>query len=124
MISTSGSQLLPESAVIELRKRLLPLTTVLTPNIPEAKLLLKDAGADVPDPEDLSSLVQLAKQVSSLGPKAILLKGGHLALTKDHKIAHDPRESEMCDLTRQRLVRGSIQFISQCSRGPEKPAGE
>lgn len=95
MISTSGSQLLPESAVIELRKRLLPLTTVLTPNIPEAKLLLKDAGTDVPDPEDLSSLVQLAKQVSSLGPKAVLLKGGHLALTKDHKIARDSRDASI-----------------------------
>lgn len=93
MVSTSGSQLLPESAVKEFRTRLLPIMTVVTPNIPEAKLLLKDAGTDVPEPEDLASLIQLAKQVSSLGPKAVLLKGGHLALTKEQKIARDQRDA-------------------------------
>lgn len=95
MISTSGSQLLPETAVKELRTRLLPITTVVTPNIPEAKLLLKDAGTDVPEPEDLPALIQLAKQISALGPKAVLLKGGHLALTRDHKIARDQREASL-----------------------------
>lgn len=93
MVSTSGSQLLPESAVKELRARLLPLTTVLTPNIPEARLLLKDAGVDFAEPEDLDSLIQLAKQISTLGPKAVLLKGGHLALTKDRTIAHDKQDA-------------------------------
>lgn len=85
MISTSGSQLLPEMAVKELRTKLLPITTILTPNIPEAQLLLKDSGVEAPEPEDLAGLVQLAKQICALGPKAVLLKGGHLPLTKDHK---------------------------------------
>ena len=93
MVSTSGSQLLPESAVTELRTRLLPLTTLLTPNIPEANLLLKDAGVDVQEPEDIGSLIQLTKKISSLGPKAVLLKGGHLALTDSHTIAHDQRDA-------------------------------
>lgn len=93
MVSTSGSQLLPKSAVTELRTRLLPLTTLLTPNIPEAKLLLKDAGVDVQEPEDVGSLIQLTKKISSLGPKAVLLKGGHLALTDSHTIAHDQRDA-------------------------------
>ncbi|KAL3488728.1 hypothetical protein BJX62DRAFT_227157 [Aspergillus germanicus] len=93
MVSTSGSQLLPEAAVQGLRTKLLPLTTVLTPNIPEAKLLLKDFGEDVSDPEDLEGLIQLTKRVSALGPKAVLLKGGHLALTKDHKTAQNPDEA-------------------------------
>lgn len=93
MVSTSGSQLLPEPAVKELRARLLPLTTVLTPNIPEAKLLLKDAGVDFPEPEDLASLIELAKKISSLGPKAVLLKGGHLALTKDRTIARNKEDA-------------------------------
>ena len=95
MVSTSGSQLLPEAAVKELRTRLLPITTVVTPNIPEAKLLLKDAGKDTPEPEDLPSLIQLAKQISALGPKAVLLKGGHLALTRDRKIARDQPEASL-----------------------------
>ncbi|KAL3474879.1 DNA polymerase family B-domain-containing protein [Aspergillus californicus] len=93
MVSTSGSKLLPEAAIKGLRTKLLPLTTVLTPNIPEANLLLKDSGLDVNEPADLQGLIDLAKQVSSLGPKAVLLKGGHLPLTKDHKAARSPEEA-------------------------------
>lgn len=93
MVSTSGSQLLPEKAVKELRTKLLPLTTVLTPNIPEAQLLIKDAGAQAPEPTDLPGLIALAKQIRSLGPRAVLLKGGHLPLTKDHKTASNPRDA-------------------------------
>lgn len=93
MVSTSGSQLLPEGAVKGLRTKLLPLTTILTPNIPEAKLLLKDAGVDAPEPANLESLVELAKRVCSLGPKGVLLKGGHLPLTKNHRTAHNQQDA-------------------------------
>jgi len=93
MVSTSGSQLLPEKAVKELRTKLLPLTTVLTPNIPEAQLLIKDAGAEAPEPTDLPGLIALAKQIRSLGPRAVLLKGGHLPLTNDHKTAPTPQDA-------------------------------
>lgn len=93
MVSTSGSQLLPEKAVKELRTKLLPLTTILTPNIPEAQLLLKDAGAEVSEPADLLGMIELAKKICSLGPKAVLLKGGHIPLTKDHKTAQNPQEA-------------------------------
>lgn len=93
MVSTSGSQLLPEKAVKELRSRLLPITTILTPNIPEAQLLIKDAGAEAPEPVDLPGLIELAKKICSLGPKAVLLKGGHLPLTKDYKTAKNPQEA-------------------------------
>ena len=85
MVSTSGSRLLPEAAIQSLRTKLLPLTTILTPNIPEAVLLLKDAGIDVPEPTDLPGIIQLAKQVCSMGPKGVLLKGGHLPLTSDNR---------------------------------------
>lgn len=93
MVSTSGSQLLPENAVKEVRTKLLPLTTILTPNIPEAQLLLKDAGAEAPEPKNLDEMIELAKKIGSLGPKAVLLKGGHLPLTKDHKICQDPKDA-------------------------------
>ncbi|KAA8650584.1 hypothetical protein EYZ11_003539 [Aspergillus tanneri] len=93
MVSTSGSQLLPEAAVQGLRTKLLPLTTILTPNIPEARLLLKDSGENALEPKNLAGLVQLAKQVCALGPKAVLLKGGHLPLTKEHETTHDLREA-------------------------------
>ncbi|KAF7713371.1 Hydroxymethylpyrimidine/phosphomethylpyrimidine kinase 2 [Penicillium ucsense] len=93
MISTSGAELLPKAAIAKLRTRLLPMTTVLTPNIPEARLLIKDAGLEVPEPRNLDDLVDLAKRICSLGPKAVLLKGGHLPLTKDHQTARNSEES-------------------------------
>jgi hydroxymethylpyrimidine kinase/phosphomethylpyrimidine kinase len=93
MVSTSGSQLLPEKAVEGLRLKLLPMTTILTPNIPEAQLLIKDSGLEVPEPANLNELIDLAKKICSLGPKAVLLKGGHLPLTSDHKVAKTPEES-------------------------------
>lgn len=95
MVSTSGSQLLPENAIKKLRTKLLPMTTILTPNIPEARLLLNDSGADIPEPVNLQDLIQLAKQVFSLGPQAVLLKGGHLPLTKDHKTAQSVQEASI-----------------------------
>lgn len=93
MISTSGFELLPAKAVTKLRTSLLPLTTILTPNIPEAQLLIKDAGLAASEPESLDDLVDLAKRICSLGPKAVLLKGGHCPLTKDHKVAQSSEDS-------------------------------
>lgn len=93
MISTSGSQLLPSEAVNEVRTELLPITTLLTPNIPEALLLLRDSGKDVDEPTNLEDAIQLAKQLHALGPKYILLKGGHLPLTADLKKAEDTNDA-------------------------------
>ena len=92
MVATSGAQLLPREAVRSLREELIPLTTILTPNIPEAKLLLQDAGQDVKDPENLKDIVELAKRVQALGAKYVLVKGGHVPLTKDGKNSKDNAE--------------------------------
>ncbi|KLJ09548.1 hypothetical protein EMPG_15042 [Blastomyces silverae] len=81
MVSTSGSKLLPGEATNIVRTKLLPLTTILTPNIPEAILLLQSSGADAKNPENLEDAIQIAKQIHTLGPKYVLLKGGHLPLT-------------------------------------------
>lgn len=72
MVATSGARLLEADALDALRARLLPLATILTPNIPEAELLLghpisDDAAAD-------AALVELL----AMGARAMLLKGGHL----------------------------------------------
>ena len=85
MVATSGAQLLPGDAVRVLREELLPMTTIVTPNVPEATLLLRDADVQYKSPENLDELKRLAKKVHDLGPKAVLLKGGHLPLTKDYK---------------------------------------
>ncbi|ORY10411.1 Phosphomethylpyrimidine kinase-domain-containing protein [Clohesyomyces aquaticus] len=87
MVSTSGSQLLPEGAVETLIEYLLPMTTILTPNLPEAKLLLKTAGISFKEPENVEDIVKIAKALQRLGPKYVLLKGGHLPLTKGRLVS-------------------------------------
>ena len=81
MVATSGAQLLPGEAVKLLREKLLPLTTILTPNIPEGILLLRDTDVHLKLPEDLESAKSLAREIHKLGPRAVLLKGGHMPLT-------------------------------------------
>ncbi|KAL9063121.1 MAG: hypothetical protein Q9157_008405 [Trypethelium eluteriae] len=80
MVATSGAQLLPQAAIKSLCEKLLPLTTILTPNIPEAKLLLEESGKSTGDVKGIDDLIDLARAVQSLGPKYVLVKGGHLPL--------------------------------------------
>lgn len=72
MVASSGASLLEPSALKALRTRLIPLATVLTPNIPEAELLLGHPIAS--DEAAEAALVELLE----LGAAAVLLKGGHL----------------------------------------------
>lgn len=72
MIATSGARLLDPDAINAMRARLLPLASLLTPNIPEAEALLGSA-IDTPDAAE-DALAELLR----LGPQAVLLKGGHL----------------------------------------------
>lgn len=72
MVSTSGAKLLADDALDALRRRLLPLATLLTPNIPEAALLL---GREIADAADADSALS---GLRALGAAAVLLKGGHL----------------------------------------------
>ena len=72
MVSTSGARLLEESAYQALRTRLIPLATLITPNIPEAEWLLEMQISRADDAELASELLL------RLGPQAVLLKGAHL----------------------------------------------
>ncbi len=73
MVATSGARLLEDDALAALRTRLLPLSTLLTPNIPEAELLLGHPIADA------ASARAAVAGLRALGARAVLLKGGHLA---------------------------------------------
>jgi hydroxymethylpyrimidine/phosphomethylpyrimidine kinase len=72
MISTSGAQLLKDSAVRLIKKELLPLATLVTPNLDEAEVLV---GRKLAEPEDLRAA---ARQIVSDYGCAALVKGGHL----------------------------------------------
>ena len=73
MVATSGAKLLQDDALHALRTRLLPLASIVTPNIPEAELLLGHAINDTAQAESA-----LAEFTDDLGARAVLLKGGHL----------------------------------------------
>jgi hydroxymethylpyrimidine/phosphomethylpyrimidine kinase len=74
LVSSSGGVLLDGGGRRALAERLLPLVTVLTPNIPEAAMLLGEPLGESP-----AELDALAHRLLGLGPAAILLKGGHAA---------------------------------------------
>jgi hydroxymethylpyrimidine/phosphomethylpyrimidine kinase len=72
-VSKHGDPLLDPAALDAIRTRLLPLATLVTPNLPEAGQL---AGVAVADETDMH---RAADAVLRLGPRAVLVKGGHLA---------------------------------------------
>ncbi len=73
MVAKGGDRLLDPDAVTALRQRLLPLASIVTPNLPEAADLL---GIEVPDAR--SRMANVAARLQQLGPANVLLKGGHL----------------------------------------------
>lgn len=72
MIAKSGHALLADSAVTALRKELLGMALIVTPNAPEAERL---GGLPVRCPKTAR---EAAKAIRALGPKFVLIKGGHL----------------------------------------------
>jgi hydroxymethylpyrimidine/phosphomethylpyrimidine kinase len=72
MIATSGDKLLAPDAIDVLRRVLFPLAVVVTPNLPEAAALL---DAPIAGTED--EMRAQAERLLELGPRAVLIKGGH-----------------------------------------------
>ena len=72
MIAKGGSRLVSKSSIIYLKKLLLPLCDIITPNIPEAEVL---TDLSISTKEDM---IKAAKKIASMGAKSVLLKGGHL----------------------------------------------
>ena len=72
MIAKSGDRLLQASACEALISRLLPLALIVTPNIPEAEAL-----AHLPI-ADMDGVYEAARRIHAMGPRYVLMKGGHL----------------------------------------------
>jgi len=75
MVAESGAVLLDDAARTALVERLLPLATVVTPNIPEARALTGAGESDLQE--------DLAREVLALGPAAVVVTGGHSAQVVD-----------------------------------------
>jgi hydroxymethylpyrimidine/phosphomethylpyrimidine kinase len=72
MIAKSGDRLLGEDAVAVLRTELLPRAHMVTPNVPEAEVL---SGRTIRSSDDMR---EAGKRILALGPRVVLVKGGHL----------------------------------------------
>ncbi|UHC15999.1 bifunctional hydroxymethylpyrimidine kinase/phosphomethylpyrimidine kinase [Methylobacterium currus] len=72
MVATSGDRLLADDAVEALRRKLLPHAAVLTPNLPEAAVLLGEGVAGTE-----AAMLDQGRRLLALGPRAVLMKGGH-----------------------------------------------
>jgi hydroxymethylpyrimidine/phosphomethylpyrimidine kinase len=72
MVATSGDRLLAPDAVEALRTKLIPLASIITPNLPEAAALLNESVAS-----DEAAIKAQGKKLLALGCPAVLIKGGH-----------------------------------------------
>lgn len=72
MVATSGARLMQDDAVEVFIQKLMPLATLLTPNVPEAEVL---SGISI---NDKSSMDNAARIIQDKGCKALLIKGGHI----------------------------------------------
>lgn len=72
MVAKGGHALLAEAAETALREKVIPMATMITPNLPEAEVL---TGYHIRTPDDMKAAL---KGFTELGANAVLLKGGHL----------------------------------------------
>ena len=87
MVAKSGDRLLDDSAIETVRDQLLPIARVVTPNLPEAGVLL---GRDTPMAFD--AMYDAVRALHDLGPSHVLLKGGHLEGTTSSDLLFDGKD--------------------------------
>ena len=97
MVSTSGHRLIEESAVATLQAELIPLARVITPNIPEAEILL---GGERLDSQD--ALPEAARKLAYIYNVSVLLKAGHLHDDLLIDYFYDAERDEMLELPSRR----------------------
>ncbi len=81
MVATSGDLLLQQNAIADLKCQLFPLATLITPNLPEACVII--GSEKVKNSNEIEGIIEKAR---SLNTQACLIKGGHL---EDQKVSRD-----------------------------------
>ncbi len=97
MVAQSGDKLLQDDAIDAIRNYLMPICTVVTPNLPEASVLL---GQEIHGREDMKAA---AKSLSDYGCQSVLIKGGH---SEDHDstdVLYMTREDRYVILSKPRV---------------------
>lgn len=109
--ATSGAALADEAAVVTLRHALLPLATVVTPNLPEAAVL---SGLPCGTPDEVRAA---ARAIAALGPRHVVITGGHHAAPADEVVdlAYDAAADAFVELRHARVAGGSARHGTGCS---------
>ncbi len=97
MVAQSGDKLLRDDAIEALKTHLLPLADVVTPNLPEAEVLL---GRKIPALADMEAAV---KSLAEWGSRSILLKGGHLEVADSNDLLYLAAEDRYVLLKAKRI---------------------
>ena len=101
MVATSGSRLMEDDAVATFCSELLPLATLLTPNIPEAEVL---SGIKI---TDKTTMDEAGRKILTLGCRAVLIKGGHFDGTKTDRLYGDVEREYVPDNVATRNTHGT-----------------
>ena len=97
MVSTSGHKLIEDSAIEVLKSELIPMTRVITPNIPEAEILLGEAISKQGD------LPNAARRLAELYDVSVWLKAGHLVVDELIDIFYNRETNETIELSARRI---------------------
>lgn len=97
MVSTSGHKLIQDKAIEILKNKLMPMVRVITPNIPEAEILL---GEKIEKQADLRYFV---KNLSCGGKVSVLLKAGHLTGEVLTDVFYNAETDEVIELSSKRV---------------------
>ncbi len=97
MVAQSGDQLIENDAIVALKNTLIPLADLITPNLPEASVLL---GRDIKDRHELE---QAALDLTQLGCPNVLIKGGHLTEEVSDDLLYLGKEKRMVSLPVKRV---------------------
>ncbi len=98
MVATSGCKLLRDEAINTLKHELIPFVRIITPNIPEAEILL---GEKINNQEELP---QVIKGLSCNGIVSVLLKAGHLSNEELIDVFYNAETEEIIELRSKRII--------------------
>jgi hydroxymethylpyrimidine/phosphomethylpyrimidine kinase len=98
MVATSGDKLLQDEAIETLKNELIPMVSVITPNVPEAEIL---SGRKISKQADLPLVV---KDLSCNGTVSVLLKAGHLTEDELVDVFYNAETDEIIELRSQRVA--------------------
>ena len=97
MVAQSGDKLMQDDAIQAIKDHLMPVADVVTPNLPEAEVLL---GQKI---ESLEDMQRAARSLAQFGSRSILIKGGHLDESKSTDLLYLTEEDRFVTLEAERV---------------------